>query len=173
MHDLKARNIKVETNKDILEIELNSNLKRRRNECSSKLESMTFEENRELQSKRDELRALQTTISTLTRKLKCIFNALCNFMDILCMRIDLDEEYEDITHQKDEKTSTLDRAKANFTENNRSMELQKQKNDKFLAKKSLITKKKDEALLRIRDLGALPEEAFEKYQDVPNKSVIS
>jgi predicted nuclease with TOPRIM domain len=66
--------MKVETNKDILEIELNSNLKRRRNECSSKLESMTFEENRELHSKRDELQTLQNTISTMTKKLNGNFS---------------------------------------------------------------------------------------------------
>lgn len=53
------------------------------------------------------------------------------------------------------------------------MELQKQKAEKYLAKKNLIVKKKDEAMRNIRELGALPEEAFEKYQDVSTKQVCS
>lgn len=56
-------------------------------------------------------------------------------------------------------------------ETHRDMELQKQKAEKYLSKKSLITKKKDEAIRNIRDLGALPEEAFEKYQHMSMKQV--
>jgi structural maintenance of chromosome 3 (chondroitin sulfate proteoglycan 6) len=52
------------------------------------------------------------------------------------------------------------------------MELQKQKAEKYLSKKSLISKKKEEAIRNIRDLGALPEEAFEKYQLMSMKQVL-
>ncbi len=54
----------------------------------------------------------------------------------------------------------------------REMELQKQKAEKYLSKKNLVLRKKEEALRNIRDLGALPEEAFEKYSHMPMKQVI-
>eukprot|EP00842_Homolaphlyctis_polyrhiza_P003526 jgi/Hompol1/4174/HPOL_003549-RA len=35
--------------------------------------------------------------------------------------------------------------------------------DKFMTRRTILQKKKDDALRKIRDLGVLPEEAFEKY----------
>jgi len=69
------------------------------------------------------------------------------------------------------KVKSLINVQSSHIETHRDMELQKQKAEKYLSKKSLITKKKDEAIRNIRDLGALPEEAFEKYQHMSMKQV--
>jgi structural maintenance of chromosome 3 (chondroitin sulfate proteoglycan 6) len=44
--------------------------------------------------------------------------------------------------------------------------------DKFLTKKALLVQKKEAAVRHIRDLGVLPEEAFEKYQDFEMKNIL-
>lgn len=45
--------------------------------------------------------------------------------------------------------------------------------DKFLARKSVLMQKKETALGHIRDLGVLPEGAFDKFQDMEGKTLLS
>jgi structural maintenance of chromosome 3 (chondroitin sulfate proteoglycan 6) len=47
----------------------------------------------------------------------------------------------------------------------RRIDLQMQNTERFATKRSLLLRKKEECLRNIRELGVLPEEAFEKYQD--------
>jgi structural maintenance of chromosome 3 (chondroitin sulfate proteoglycan 6) len=51
------------------------------------------------------------------------------------------------------------------------MQLEKQQTEKYFGRKALILKKKDDAMKKIRDLGALPEEAFQKFQDTSIQQV--
>jgi structural maintenance of chromosome 3 (chondroitin sulfate proteoglycan 6) len=48
---------------------------------------------------------------------------------------------------------------------------QQREHEKFLAKKALLMRQKEECLNNIRDLGTLPEEAFEKYAKTNTKKV--
>ena len=43
------------------------------------------------------------------------------------------------------------------------MSKQQKTTERYLAKRQMLTAKKDECNRNIRDLGVLPEEAFEKY----------
>ncbi|KAJ3337112.1 Structural maintenance of chromosomes protein 3, partial [Kappamyces sp. JEL0680] len=45
--------------------------------------------------------------------------------------------------------------------------------DKFLARKSVLVQKKETALGHIRDLGVLPDEAFEKYSETEGKQLLA
>lgn len=76
----------------------------------------------------------------------------------------LSDDLEEATQQLQEQIGAMDRAKANRTDSHRSMQLEKQQTEKYFARKALILKKKDDAMKKIRDLGALPEEAFQKFQ---------
>jgi structural maintenance of chromosome 3 (chondroitin sulfate proteoglycan 6) len=51
------------------------------------------------------------------------------------------------------------------------MEKQQQQTERFAAKRSLLLRKKEACVKRIRDLGVLPEEAFEKYQETASHEV--
>ena len=48
-------------------------------------------------------------------------------------------------------------------EDNRGISKQQKNTERFLAKKQMLLNRKDECARNIRDLGVLPEEAFEKY----------
>ena len=85
----------------------------------------------------------------------------------------LSEDVEETTQQLQEQVGAMDRAKANRTDSHRSMQLEKQQTEKYFARKALILKKKDDAMKKIRDLGALPEEAFQKFQDAGIQQVQS
>ena len=53
----------------------------------------------------------------------------------------------------------------------RSIERFQKRTEKSMAKRSLLTEKAAEATRNIRDLGVLPEEAFDKYSSVTSEKV--
>jgi structural maintenance of chromosome 3 (chondroitin sulfate proteoglycan 6) len=61
----------------------------------------------------------------------------------------------------------------NLQQSDRSDVENKQRSmDKFLTRKSVLIQKKETALRHIRELGVLPDEAFEKYQGFNSKQVM-
>ena len=56
-------------------------------------------------------------------------------------------------------------------EQHKEMEAKQRVVEKHLVKRTRLLKKKDDAVKSIRDLGLLPEEAFEKYQNLPMQTV--
>ena len=53
------------------------------------------------------------------------------------------------------------------------MSKQQKSTERYLAKRQLLTTRRDECNKNIRDLGVLPEEAFEKYTNVKVERVRS
>ena len=51
------------------------------------------------------------------------------------------------------------------------MEKHQKEVDKSLSKRKLLLQKKEECTKNIRELGALPEEAFDKYQNTDSATV--
>lgn len=68
-----------------------------------------------------------------------------------------------LMHDLQEHRSNLETMQNQQTEDSRSMAKQQKNTERYLAKKNLLVGKKDESNRNIRDLGVLPEEAFEKY----------
>ncbi len=58
------------------------------------------------------------------------------------------------------------------TEENLVVERQQRVMEKFLTKKSLLVQKKETAIRHIRELGVLPEEAFEKYLNASTQKLL-
>lgn len=71
----------------------------------------------------------------------------------------------------EEQVQTLENVKADHAKLLRDIGQQQQVMEKFVTKKSVLEQKKDIALNNIRDLGVLPEEAFEKHQDTESNTV--
>lgn len=57
----------------------------------------------------------------------------------------------------------LEKLQIQQTEDSRGISKQQKTTERYLAKKQMLTNRKDECNRNIRDLGVLPEEAFEKY----------
>lgn len=85
-------------------------------------------------------------------------------------------------HQKVLRKSReqLEKVQAQQQEDSRSILKQQKNSERYLTKRQVLLSKKDEAEKKIRDLGVLPEEAFEKYKGVkpdrvwfPNCSTLS
>jgi structural maintenance of chromosome 3 (chondroitin sulfate proteoglycan 6) len=75
----------------------------------------------------------------------------------------MDKESEGLTSQVQDLRATLERVQSQQAEDGRSMSKQQKTTERYLAKRQMLTAKKDECNRNIRDLGVLPEEAFEKY----------
>lgn len=58
---------------------------------------------------------------------------------------------------------TLEKVQNQQSEDSRSMMRQQKSTERYHAKRQMLTTRKEECNRNIRDLGVLPEEAFEKY----------
>lgn len=78
-------------------------------------------------------------------------------------RADADKDVERLNAELQELRSALERAQQQQSEDSRSVTKLQKNTERYLAKKQMLTARKDECNRNIRDLGVLPEEAFEKY----------
>lgn len=59
--------------------------------------------------------------------------------------------------------ASLEKVQNQQSEDSRGIARQQKNTERYLAKKQMLSGRKDECNRNIRDLGVLPEEAFEKY----------
>lgn len=138
--------------KNMLEIELNESLRRRRNELNAKIDSLGEAESgdssaaEELEKKRRELDALNKSIDTMTKRAQ-----------------ELEKEQDKLQSQLQENRTSLERLQNQQSDDSRDVSKQQKNTERYLAKKTMLMTRKEECNRNIRDLGVLPEEAFEKY----------
>ena len=75
----------------------------------------------------------------------------------------MEKEGEELTAQMQELRTSLEKVQAQQSEDSCSISKQQKTTERYLAKRQMLTTRKDECNRSIRDLGVLPEEAFEKY----------
>ena len=84
-------------------------------------------------------------------------------MILIVLAADMERESENLTSQLQELRTSLENVQNQQTEDSRSIARQQKTTERYLAKKQMLAGRKDECNRNIRDLGVLPEEAFEKY----------
>ncbi|KAH0832217.1 RecF/RecN/SMC [Lanmaoa asiatica] len=138
--------------KNLVEIELNESLRRRQRELQVKLESLGEAASgndtpaESLDARKREFRSLGTSITAATKRSQ-----------------DADKDVEKLNTELQELRSALENAQQQQSEDSRSVTKLQKNTERYLAKKQMLTARKDECNRNIRDLGVLPEEAFEKY----------
>jgi structural maintenance of chromosome 3 (chondroitin sulfate proteoglycan 6) len=75
----------------------------------------------------------------------------------------MEKEGEELTARVQELRSDLEKIQGQQVEDGRTMSKQQKTTERYIAKRQMLTTRKDECNRNIRDLGVLPEEAFEKY----------
>ncbi|KAF8212443.1 RecF/RecN/SMC protein [Mycena galopus ATCC 62051] len=153
----KSKN-KLEGKKNAIEIELNERLRRRRDELNLKIDELGQPGDDEssaddLESRTRELRTLNKSIQTLTTKTAGKYLSIC----------EMEKEIEELQAEMQELRSKLEKVQIQQTEDSRNISRQQKTTERYLAKRQMLTTRKDECNRNIRDLGVLPEEAFEKY----------
>ncbi|KAF9513886.1 hypothetical protein BS47DRAFT_1343707 [Hydnum rufescens UP504] len=151
---LSQRRNETANRKSSLEMELNESLRRRREEIRGKLEALDNPVSDtsslgDLESRRQELELLNGSIEDLGGKIS-----------------DIEAEHQTLTGKVQEVTEKLESVQTLQAEDSRSISKRQKNTERYLTKRQLLTARKDECNKNIRDLGVLPEEAFEKYTNV-------
>lgn len=75
----------------------------------------------------------------------------------------MEKEGEELTARVQELRADLEKIQGQQAEDSRTMSKQQKTTERYIAKRQMLIARKDECNRNIRDLGVLPEEAFEKY----------
>jgi structural maintenance of chromosome 3 (chondroitin sulfate proteoglycan 6) len=75
----------------------------------------------------------------------------------------MDKEIEILNTRLQDLRASLEKVQTQQTEDTRNMSRQQKTTERYLAKKQMLMGRRDECNRNIRDLGVLPEEAFQKY----------
>jgi structural maintenance of chromosome 3 (chondroitin sulfate proteoglycan 6) len=75
----------------------------------------------------------------------------------------MDAEMESVNQKIQRSQKSLETLQGQQSEDARLMSKQQKTTERYLAKRQMLMSRKDECNRNIRDLGVLPEEAFEKY----------
>ncbi|XP_046850172.1 structural maintenance of chromosomes protein 3-like isoform X2 [Xenia sp. Carnegie-2017] len=145
----------LEPQKNKLENLLTNNLIKRRDKLLQELDEMALEgDERQLTSMREELASLNSRHATILERLQGINRRVNEVTGEVKATDDLLEDWKN-----KEKESQL-----RLNDDSKSVE-------KIASKKSVLIKKKDDCMKKIRELGSLPSNAFEKYQAVNVKAL--
>ena len=79
------------------------------------------------------------------------------------MTAETEREIEKANAQLQEQKSQLEQLQNEQNDDVRNISKQQKNTERYLTKRQLLLNRKDECNRSIRDLGVLPEEAFEKY----------
>ncbi|CAO1623694.1 unnamed protein product [Sympodiomycopsis kandeliae] len=156
LDDLSSRSAELTKTKNDLEIDLNELLRPERNRLTSQSEdvgealnaagTLTATDETAAKARREEFDRLRKQLDTLK---KSIASAESD-VDALAKKLtQMNEEHETLYAQQ--------------TETARAIEKQQKSVDRYMSKRQRLLESKDDWNGRIRDLGVLPEEAFEKY----------
>ena len=146
----------LENRKQILENDLRQNLQLKLDE----LHGQAFEDSAS-GSTSESLKDVQRELSKAQKLAK---SAEAELQDIDAKTDQLNQRMEEIVMDK----ATREQAQAEL---NARIEKQQKRVEKSLAKKSILTNQLAEVAKNIRDLGVLPDEAFDKYENMDTKRV--
>ncbi|GAA5987111.1 hypothetical protein JCM10908_001030 [Rhodotorula pacifica] len=142
----------LERAKDLLEIELNENLRRRREELRARLDTLETSGGQDdqnaaggedLDARKKELKKLDKQIQSLNARLD-----------------EVEQETEKVNKEIAELEKDRETRESQRTADQRNIDKQGKSVERYLAKRQLLLHRKDECNQKIRDLGVLPEEAF-------------
>ncbi|KAJ3129036.1 Structural maintenance of chromosomes protein 3 [Physocladia obscura] len=162
LSEVSSNRLKLERRKNILSIELDANLKKRREKIIQRIDAGIFADASDSMSQvetsqnGDSEAALQK-LNSRKNELEAIEKRLA---DSVANIQDLDAQIEDVESEITEANTKLEKTRNELSEDHKSLEKQQRSLEKYHQKKSLLVKRKEECTKNIRDLGVLPEEAL-------------
>ncbi|KAI1321428.1 Structural maintenance of chromosomes protein 3 [Mortierella claussenii] len=152
---LASMRSKIGTRKNILEITLGSNLRPRLDELRDKVENGAVLDDDALQKRRDDLASIIRAVQEITGRIQ-----------------EIEEELEDTNKSVADNESKLEKLQADLQEESRQMRKLQKDAEKYVSRRNLLLRKKDDCTKNIRELGVLPEEAFEKYKNAASEKLL-
>eukprot|EP00731_Ephydatia_muelleri_P021107 Em0013g834a len=145
-----AARTQLESQKNVLDNLLTNNLMRRRDELAQEIEELSLVDRRQ-----------QLEMQTAS------FEHICGSIEHTRSRLEEVEAAIDVcTRRLREIDTSLDKWKAAERENQEAINEEAKTMEKLAGKRSFLLKKKEESMKKIRELGSLPADAFDKYQNL-------
>ncbi|OWF38325.1 structural maintenance of chromosomes protein 3-like [Mizuhopecten yessoensis] len=147
--------IRLEGEKNKLENLLHNNLMKKRDRIIHELQEVSEEERRaRLETFNSDLATADDRIVYLKKQSK-----------------ELDDQLDKMNKEQKNLQNNLEYWKGQEKDNNDKISDDAKELEKMTNKQSLLLKKKDECMRKIRELGSLPSDAFEKYQNLSLKQL--
>ncbi|KZO92322.1 structural maintenance of chromosome protein 3 [Calocera viscosa TUFC12733] len=142
----------IESRLNLARVDLNEGLRRRKEEVRGQLEAIGDIDagdnaGDDLVGRIHELEALNRAIESLTKQ----------------SNTDNDSEIESQQGKIHKLADQIEKLQMKQAEESRALSKQQKGTERYVGKRQLLVQRKDECTKQIRDLGVLPEEAFEKY----------
>ncbi|XP_074642175.1 structural maintenance of chromosomes protein 3-like [Tubulanus polymorphus] len=151
---LKER-IRLEAEKNKLENLLHNNLMRKQERLTTDLQEISVED------RRQKLETFNTELASVDQRT----------VDNKARSKELDEQIEVSNKAQRKLQNELEHWKATEREQQERLNDDSKDLEKMTNKQSLLLKKKDECMKKIRELGSLPSDAFEKYNSLSLKQL--
>ncbi|XP_070387461.1 structural maintenance of chromosomes protein 3 isoform X1 [Dermacentor andersoni] len=150
-----SERMRLEAEKNKLENLLNNNLYRRKEELEAALQEISVEDRRrKLENSQAELASVNARISDVNTNLKA-----------------LEKQVEANTKEQKDLQSQLEHWKSQERDWQERINDDAKDLEKMTSRQSVLLKKKEECMRKIRELGSLPADAFEKYQNLSLKQL--
>ncbi|EUC62501.1 chromosome segregation protein SudA [Rhizoctonia solani AG-3 Rhs1AP] len=151
--EVGKRKTELGTRKNMLEIELSESLKRKRDELRSKLDSLAHVDT-------DDLESTGADLAAKTQELEALNDSITTLQDRIA---ETEAEHDKLTSEMNKLTAQIEKLQTQQVEDSRGISRQQKSTERYLTKRQVLLTRKDECNTKIRDLGVLPEEAYEKY----------
>ena len=150
-----SQRFKLEGKKNMIENELDNNLRRRKNQLHTQMQDLgSVEKKHELENASNDLATLSETFDANKARLHQIDTQLD----------ELNVEFETLQEKLEENKNQERETQEKIDTETKSLET-------ITNKQSLLVKRKEECNKKIRDLGSLPNESFEKYHKMNSKQL--
>lgn len=152
---LAVKKSKVEVRKINLEITLNSNLRQGLEEVMYNVEIGAVVSDDVIEKSHQDLASIEESIQGITNRIK-----------------DIDGEVAESRTSVSEKEPRLRKHQAEQQEESRQLRRMQKNAERYISRRNLLLQKKEDCTKNIRELGVLPEEAFEKYTNASSEKLL-
>ncbi|KAJ3153289.1 Structural maintenance of chromosomes protein 3 [Geranomyces variabilis] len=150
---------KLESRKKIAEFQLSQNLLRKKTDLSVQLENLsTVSPDSQVNVVGDRQAELDGLTANITRSVERI--------------AEIDEQLEALQNELREAAEELDSARTEHQHANKALETHRQALAKYVSKKTSLLKRKEDCVRSIRELGVLPDDAWERFENVESNKLL-
>ena len=153
--ELSSSRAELEAQKSTIDVELRENLQPRLDQLTNQeMDTDSAGGSPKLEERQSELKKITESVEVVEKKLR-----------------DVEQNIEAVNAELNEMKESRSAKHREQEEVAKAIEKSQKRSEKGIAKRSILAEKAAEANRNIRDLGALPEEAFTKYAKMPSDQV--
>ncbi|KAG0254731.1 Structural maintenance of chromosomes protein 3, partial [Actinomortierella ambigua] len=157
------------TRKNIVEITLDSNLRPRLEELRAKLEGL---HHHHPSRHHDHSRGGSVAEDDVDKRKRDLAATVRSMEAVRTRMAEIEREQESLEKRVVEKQGQVEALQTTRQDEARQLQRLQKEGERYVSRRHLLLRKKEECTKSIRELGVLPEEAFEKYQRMEGSKLV-